>query len=235
MVSGMKNTAAKIAGNFSQVRFDGVSHKAAQRQDHSEWYVSSNVNYWGTWCKNCRDFLSFTPVSPGYQASFHMRCSEHGSARIDEDVAIRSSAVSMVKNSQAIHDGIWWHGSVYGPDEIDSSMIEHIGSKEAALHRALTKWAPRKPNYIYQVSVNCNATIDKTVWLETVNQEITQALSEHPSDDSIVRYINGKEAPGDMSLAIRKGVALSVTLIGTVQMHVGDNGREVQTIEPALL
>lgn len=231
----MKNSTRTVQGDFSQIRFDRNAGGPEPRKNYQHWYISDDAKEWGAWCKTCHRFLKITPVTAGYKSAMHFGCEVHYRSEIDEDVAIRASAVPLIHESRAMFDHTWWHSSTYSEDEIDASLIQHVGSKNAALHRAMTKWRPHLPNYIYKVELNRNAAVEPVIWVEGHNQEIMYALEEYPSRADITRYINGKEAPGDMSLFVNSKTVRHVKLIGTIQMHVGEDGRPaVQLLDESL-
>lgn len=238
MVPCMRNNANTINGSFQQVIGYQSPHNPGTRHHRNQWHVTAGVGDWGQWCGICSGFLPYAPANVGYSRRSHTRCSKHG-ASLDFDVALRIDSVPLVEDHDEVFNRTWWHSSMVAPNDIDKDQIEHVGTRDAALHRALNRGATeREPSYLYKITLKPALPVEPSVWIERPFEEIVDVLAHHqPTSQAVVRYINGQEAPGDISLVLKpqtiaKAVHVSTVIVG-VDPDPNRGGQVIHSITPA--
>lgn len=126
---------------------------------------------------------------------------------------------------------VWYHATkqedwLEGADDFDV----HVGVEAAAFDRALSILAPHsasaKPFYIYEVTVDEDATVDSEISAETENYGINGS-----GDGEVIRYVNRYEAPGTISLFL-KSSKLKVKSKRLVQPQEAHEYLSVYNISP---
>lgn len=126
---------------------------------------------------------------------------------------------------------VWYHATAQEDwlEKGDPFQV-HVGLEAAAFDRALSILAPHsasaKPFYLYEVSLDADATVDSEISAEGENYEISGA-----GDGDVIRYVNRYEAPGTVSLLLNSS-KLKVTGKRLVQPEEAHEYLSVYNVTP---
>ncbi|MFC9918141.1 hypothetical protein [Agromyces binzhouensis] len=128
---------------------------------------------------------------------------------LSEELAILPEDATLLEDPNEAFDRNWWHVSHSAALALDPDQPVHLGSREAADDRANLKNYARENHgksfdlHLYKIRLKGSARIHPDVLVERPGQssDHTHALSLL-SDWDVVRYVNGTEAPGSISLVV---------------------------------
>lgn len=170
----------------------------------------------GARCKNGHYFKPISDWAPKARACLHPGCAEREDV---ESVALRVSQIPLVLNPWFSRRRHWWHSSaaheLTTTDPVDSGedWLMHVGTRSAALQRALADRRSGVPQYLHRVVLADAARIAPETVLENQYRDPMHVLLHVRGDRSVVRYVNAREDAGSVSLAGRRARFRSVATL----------------------
>lgn len=179
--------------------------------------------------------IAFLPVAP--DDAWGIRCAQCGNwfprpRAADDDMnvcrtcragirleflAVITDDIELIELAGAVLAREWWHASA--SDLIDLARTEtmHWGSREAAIERAHSRLSPLVSSgqrvFLHRATILTAASIHPDVLLERPGEGTNHDHGErllHSHD--IVRYVNGTEGPGAVSLMLLPSSLAAVSL-----------------------
>lgn len=170
---------------------------------HSGRLLIAGEGEWGNSCMAGHRFARprATPEDPIDECG----CGEY----LSEELAILPEDMTLLEDANEAFDRDWWHVSHNAELAFDPDRAVHLGSREAADDRANAKNYARVMHgtsfdlHLYKIRLRSGVRVHPDVLVERPGQssDHTHALSLL-SDWDVVRYVNGTEAPGSISLVV---------------------------------
>lgn len=141
-------------------------------------------------------------------------------------MAIIEDDIPLVEVQDRVLERVWWHASTSSSLDLTRTREMHWGSMEAATERAYFSLSPltsnRLPVYLYQTSLRAGLRVHSDVLVErpgepTNHDHAKKLLATH----DVVRYINGTEGPGAVSLMLFPPALDTVICEGVLSMNDG--------------
>lgn len=141
-------------------------------------------------------------------------------------LAVIPDDILLIEDAEAILERGWWHSSVSDSIDLGRTDIMHWGSRDAAIERAHVRLsvgaAPNDRMFLHRSSVRPAASVHAHVMLERPGEGTDHTHGEsllHSHD--VVRYVNGTEGPGAVSLLLRPNSLEAVFLECVLEIELG--------------
>ncbi len=166
---------------------------------------------WGVRCSQCD---RWHPRPRAVNDDMNV-CDEDRAGLRREFLAVIADDVALVERQDAVWGREWWHASASRDIDLTRADIMHWGSKEAAMERAHSRLSPLvsfgERMYLHRATVRPGVSVHPDVMLErpgegTDHRHGERLLLAH----DVVRYVNGTEGPGAVSLMLRPSSLLRV-------------------------
>lgn len=203
----------KVFGSFRQARPTGDPYKPLIVD-----LQSLDVAPGGHWAIRCENGSHWTPrrefcKSTTRNSADNFNCEfGHRQDWRDSKTGIVAEDIELIENPSQLFSRTWYHISKTDDLSIDDQRFFHVGTKEAAHHRA---WAHSggRVTHLYELNLVPGSEVYERVLVEAcpgLDQEIQFGLNV--GDQPIIRYINSQEAPGSVSLILQKNHVLEESL-----------------------
>lgn len=199
-----------------------------QPEVYNQWGLTFANDDWGVKCTECQQPLKYQPVAVGYRLDQHTRCPKGCPGRkIGEDVLIRHQYQHLIGDDAQLLNRDWWHSSLYEPNDFEQDFVDHVGSRDAALHRAVGYQDMHNfDRYLYRISLKPDATVDPVTWIESRWRPAVFGFRNVPAQYSLRPYINAMEAPGEVSLTLYGEAITSYEYVGKLTVDRGASGNQ---------
>ena len=127
-------------------------------------------------------------------------CRERGEQHL---VAVVHSDASLIEEPETVHSRSWWHTTDAKNEFKDDSDVIHSGTKRAALFRAQAVSEVGQPIKLWELQTREDAAIASDVVMDNSNVDAMSELAISLVGHGIVRYVNGREDAGSVSLLAR--------------------------------
>lgn len=143
-------------------------------------------------------------------------CVEDRAGLRHEFLAVVADDADLIEQQDAVWGREWWHASASKDIDLTRVDIMHWGSKEAAMERAHSRLSPLVSfagrMYLHRATVRPGVSVHPDVMLERPGEGTDHRRGEGLlAAHEVVRYVNGTEAPGAVSLMLRPASLLRVT------------------------
>lgn len=134
-------------------------------------------------------------------------------------LAVIADDVELIERQEAVSGREWWHASTSADIDSTRADIMHWGSKEAAMERAHSRLSPLVSSgakvYLHRATVRSGVSVHPDVMVERPGEGTDHSYGEVLlSKHDVVRYVNGTEGPGAVSLMLRPSSLVGVTCEG---------------------
>jgi len=120
-----------------------------------------------------------------------------------EYVAVTAESSSLIESPTLVNDATWWHATKDGNQFVPDSRFIHVGSRRAAELRAQAMFGSENNYGMWTLRVRPAVAIARDVVMDNSNVDGRNALAESVAADGVVRYVNGREDAGSVSLVGR--------------------------------
>lgn len=129
-----------------------------------------------------------------------------GLALVPDDVALLNDPVTVAIRT-------WWHSTPSESIDLHSGDAMHWGSRESALERAVARLAYTSQRvHLFSATLRPGIAVHQDLLLERPALGTTHHYGTAVVDENtVVRYVNGTEAPGAISLMLRPSALATVT------------------------
>jgi hypothetical protein len=127
-------------------------------------------------------------------------CGERGDQKY---VAVVAEGCVLIESPTLVYGAIWWHSTDAGNQFLPDSRFIHVGSQRAAELRAQALSWPGGSYEMWTLRVCPGTVIASDVVMANSNVDGENVLAESVAADGVVRYVNGREDAGSVSLVGR--------------------------------
>lgn len=135
-------------------------------------------------------------------------------------LAVIPDDVLLIEDAEEVLRREWWHSSVFDSVDLGRTNIMHWGSRDAAIERTHVRLsagvAPNDRMFLHRSAVRPAAIVHPDVMLERPGEGTDHTHGESRLHaHGVVRYVNGTEGPGAVSLMLRP-ISLEAVLLECV-------------------
>jgi hypothetical protein len=139
-----------------------------------------------------------------------------------EFLAAVADDIELIIDPSATPARVWWHASSSDTIDLTRTDIMHWGSREAAIERAHSRLSPfvssGRRMFLHRATIEAGGSIHPDIMLERPGEGTNHEHGEELiRTHDVVRYVNGTEGPGAVSLMLLpcslKAVGLECELI----------------------
>ena len=118
-------------------------------------------------------------------------------------VAVTAESSVLIESPNLVNDATWWHATNEANRFVPDSRFIHVGSRRAAELRAQAMFGSENNYAMWTLRVRPAVAIARDVVMDNSNVDGRNALAESVAADGVVRYVNGREDAGSVSLVGR--------------------------------
>lgn len=163
---------------------------------------------WGVRCAGAGRHWFLRPRAADKDMNF---C--HCGDGLDSGLDLLLDDVSLLTTPDTVATRVWWHST---PSEsIDPHRVDamHWGSLESAKERAVIRLTYTSQRvHLFSATLRPDIAVHPDLLLERPAQGTTHHYGKSVADpDTVVRYVNGTEAPGAISLVLLPSALANIT------------------------